>query len=124
MDTRLDDLPTLTPKQTAFVSALLEGKTAADAYRSAYNCENMSPGAIAVEASRLRRCPKISLCLRHYQRIGFDQARITAENHLAELARAREEAIAHVKSALAFKRNTIAVRLLASTRSSLASSWQ
>jgi hypothetical protein len=33
--------------------------------------------------------------LRHYQRIGFDQARITAENHLAELARARELALAH-----------------------------
>ena len=55
----------------------------------------MSQGAISVEASRLRRSPKISLWLRHFQRIGFDQARMTAENHLAELAHARELAIAH-----------------------------
>jgi hypothetical protein len=51
MDTRLDDLPTLTPKQTAFVNALLQGKTAGDAYREAYNCERMSQGAISVELS-------------------------------------------------------------------------
>ena len=39
-----EELPTLTPKQTAFVNALLQGKTASDAYREAYNCENMSHG--------------------------------------------------------------------------------
>ena len=55
METELDGLPTLTAKQTAFVNALLEGKTASDAYRESYNCENMSHGAIWVEASRLRR---------------------------------------------------------------------
>jgi phage terminase small subunit len=90
--TELDELPILTPKQSAFVNALLQGKTASDAYREAYNCEKMSQGAISVEASRLRRSPKISLWLRHLE---LDQARITAENHLAELARARELAIAH-----------------------------
>jgi phage terminase small subunit len=95
MDTRLDDLPTLTPKQTAFVNALLEGKSASDAYREAYNCERMSHGAIAVEASRLRRTPKISLWLRYYQRVGADAAQLTMKTHLAELARARELAIAH-----------------------------
>ena len=93
MNTELDDLPTLTPKQTAFANALLQGKTASDAYREAYNCEKMSQ--ISVEASRLRRSPRITLWLRHSQRIGADQARITAENHLAELTRARELAIAH-----------------------------
>ena len=72
MNTELDELPTLTPKQTAFVNALLQGKTASDAYREAYNCEKMSQGAISVEASRLRRSPKISLWLRHFQRIGLD----------------------------------------------------
>ena len=93
--TEPDELATLTPKQTAFANALLQGKTASDAYREAYNCEKMSQGAISVEASRLRRSPKITLWLRHSQRIGADQARITAENHLAELARVRELAIAH-----------------------------
>ena len=89
------ELPSLTPKQAAFVNALLEGKTAADAYRAAYKCESMSQAAIWVEASRLRRSPKISLWLRHYQRIGADAAQLTMQTHLAELARAREIAIAH-----------------------------
>ncbi len=49
MDTELGDLPTLTPKQTSFVNALLQGKTASDAYREAYNCEMMSHRAVWVE---------------------------------------------------------------------------
>ena len=95
METEPDDLPTLTSKQTAFVNALLEGKTASHAYRDAYNCKNMSHGAVWVEASRLRRNTKVSLWLRHFQRIGMDAARITIEGHLAELGRARELAFAH-----------------------------
>jgi phage terminase small subunit len=69
-------LPLLTPKQQAFVDALIEGKTASDAYREAYNCETMSKAAVSVEASRLRRSPKISLWLRHFQRVGMDAAGI------------------------------------------------
>ena len=90
-----EELPILTPKQTAFVNGLLQGKTAFGAYREAYNCEKMSQGAISVEASRLRRSPKISLWLRQYQRIAADAAQLTMQTHLAELARAREIAIAH-----------------------------
>ena len=100
-DAGLDELPTLTAKQTAFVTGLLEGKTASDAYRIAYNCENMSHGAVWVEASRLRRSPKIALWLRHFQRIGMDSACITIEAHLAELARARELALALGQAAAA-----------------------
>jgi hypothetical protein len=90
---KLDELPTLTPKQTAFVNGLIEGKTATDAYRQAYNCRGMSNGAIWVEASRLRANTKVALWLRHFQRIGMDNARVTIEAHLAELARARELAL-------------------------------
>ena len=89
------ELPELTAKQMAFINALLEGKNASDAYIGAYNCDKMSQGAISVEASRLRRSPKISLWLRRYQRIGMDAAMVTMEGHLAELARARELAIGH-----------------------------
>ena len=49
METVLDELPTLTPKQNAFVNALLQGKTASDAYREAYNCEKMSTASVWVE---------------------------------------------------------------------------
>ena len=46
----------LTRKQTAFAVGIIEGKTAADAYRAAgYATDNMSARTIAVEASRLRR---------------------------------------------------------------------
>ena len=54
----------------------------------------MSQGAILVEAGRLRKNPKIALWLRHYQRIGADSTRARMQTHLAELARAREKAIA------------------------------
>jgi phage terminase small subunit len=94
MNTELGELPTLTPKQARFVNALLEGKTASDAYRAAYKCESMSQGAIWVEASRLRRSPKISLYLRAVQRIGLEAGLVMMESLLAELARARELAIA------------------------------
>lgn len=46
----------LTRKQTAFAVGIIEGKTAADAYRAAgYATDNMNARTIAVEASRLRR---------------------------------------------------------------------
>jgi phage terminase small subunit len=95
MNTELGELPTLTPKQTAFVHALLQSKTASAAYREAYDCKKMSTEAVWVEASRLRSNTKVSLWLRHFQRIGMDEARITIGNHLTELARARELALAN-----------------------------
>ena len=52
-----DELPLLTPKQAAFVDALLAGKTASDAYRHAYDCEYMSQGAISVEAQSTTAIP-------------------------------------------------------------------
>jgi hypothetical protein len=93
-ETSPEQEPKLTPKQQAFVHGVIEGKTATDAYRTAYNCEKMSKGAIAVEASRLLRHPKIALYLLSYRRIAADAAQATLEKHLAELARVREEAVA------------------------------
>ena len=88
-------MPLLTPKQAAFVEALLQGKTVSDAYRLAYDCSTMSKRTASAEASRLKAHPKISAYLRHAQRIGFERSVVTMEEHLAELVRAREEAIAH-----------------------------
>lgn len=88
------DLPCLTPKQEAFVRALLKGETASAAYRGAYNASGMADNTVWAEASRLRAHPKVSAWLRHYQRIGMDEARITIKEHLAELARGREVAYA------------------------------
>jgi len=93
MESGVDELPGLTPKQEAFVHALLKGKTASDAYRAAYNAASMADRTIWAEASRLRAHPKVSAWLRHYQRIGMDEARLTLREHLAELARGREVAL-------------------------------
>lgn len=50
----------LTPKQEKFVQGIIEGKSQADAYRSAYSTKNMSDNAIYVEASLLMDDPKIA----------------------------------------------------------------
>lgn len=50
----------LTAKQEAFVQNILQGMNQADAYRSAYNCENMSDNAIYREASLLLDNPKVA----------------------------------------------------------------
>jgi len=89
-----EELPSLTSKQMAFVHALIKGKSASDAYRAAYDSSNMSDRTIWAEASRLRAHPKVSAWLRHFQRMGMDEARITIKEHLAELARGREAAYA------------------------------
>ena len=43
----------LTTKQEIFVQRLLEGNTQAEAYRFAYNCENMKDKTIIEKASKL-----------------------------------------------------------------------
>ena len=101
MEIAPEELPQLTPKQMAFVHALLEGESASDAYRAAYDCSKMAERTIWSEASRLRANPKVSAWLRHFQRIGMDEARLTLEAHLAELARGREIALALGQAAAA-----------------------
>jgi phage terminase small subunit len=101
MKVRPEELPTLTPKQHAFVLALLGGKTAFEAYRAAYDSARMADRTIWAEASRLRAHPKVSAWLRHYQRIGMEEAKITLQDHLAELARGREVALALGQAAAA-----------------------
>ena len=50
----------LTAKQFAYVQAILRGANQSDAYRTAYNAENMSAQAIWTEAGRLFRHPEVS----------------------------------------------------------------
>lgn len=53
-------LPLLTSKQQKFVNTLLEGKSASDAYREAYNCQAMSNAAVwwrQVGLERILRSP-------------------------------------------------------------------
>ncbi len=55
----------------------------------------MADRTLWAEASRLRARPKVSAWLKHFQRIGMQEARCSIGEHLAELAPARELAYAH-----------------------------
>lgn len=63
----------LTPKQEKFCQGIVKGLSQADAYRDAYNCENMSDDAIYREASLLMGSPKIA------QRVNELRAEVTQE---------------------------------------------
>jgi phage terminase small subunit len=89
----VDELPGLTPKQMAFVQALLKGKTASDAYREAYDCAGMAANSIWVAASRLRSDAKVALWLRHYRLVALQEGTLSFEAHLGELTRLREHAL-------------------------------
>jgi hypothetical protein len=58
----------LTGKQSAFVHAVLKGANQSDAYRLAYNAENMSDSTIWNEASKLFANPKVSARIKAGQR--------------------------------------------------------
>jgi len=83
-------LPALTQRQEAFANALLEGSSPIEAYSIAYNAQGMCTNTLNTESWKARKHPKISQYIRHFQRIGLDQTKVSHENHLAELARGRE----------------------------------
>ena len=87
------DLPKLTPKQEAFVNYCLEGKSAREAYRLAYDCSSLDAKSIAASSWQLLQNPKIALSIRSRQRIGLAESQISRETHLSELARLREIAV-------------------------------
>jgi hypothetical protein len=85
--------PKLTLKQETFVNALLETGNQHEAYCRAYNCANMSRGAIDVEASKLARHPKIALRLSQFRDSKTAEAIVTLEGHMSELQRLRDAAM-------------------------------
>lgn len=51
----------LTQKQEAFVIGLMHGKSQREAYRAAYNADNMSDAVVDVKASELLKVGKVSV---------------------------------------------------------------
>ena len=72
----------LTTKQEIFVQRLIEGNSQREAYKFAYNCENMKDESIDVEASKLFYSPKI---IQRYEEL--------LEEHKQKALYTREEAI-------------------------------
>lgn len=88
------DLPELTPSQAKYVEGLLSGRmTDAEAYRAAYNTENMGHGTVAVEASRLKSNPKVALTISILRKHGLGALNISRDDHLQELERLKAIAL-------------------------------
>lgn len=87
------DLPELTAQQMKFVEGVLAGKTASDAYRAAYDTSSMAARTVWAEASRLHCHPDVSAWLSAARQAGLGSAKVTLENHLAQLERIREIAL-------------------------------
>ena len=69
----------LTPKQERFIQNIVSGMSQRQAYKEAYNVENMSDEAIDVEACRLFNDSKISLRYKELMGKLEDKAIMTAK---------------------------------------------
>ena len=87
------DLPELTPQQHEFACLLgmRKVKSAAEAYRQAYDCSGSGPKTIWVEASRLRLNPAVSLWIEAYRMATVNNEVCSHEEHLTMLAELRDE---------------------------------
>ncbi|EWC39557.1 terminase small subunit [Stutzerimonas stutzeri] len=83
----------LTLKQEAFCSAYLETGNASEAYRRAYNAENMKAGTIAVKASELLANGKVAVRLAEMRQAVAERNQITVDDLLRELEEARVKAL-------------------------------
>lgn len=87
------DLPDLTPKQTHFVECILAGKTATEAYRTAYDCADSSNKVIWNHACKVMANGDVRVWLSAARKANLDTGRITLDSHQSELARLREIAL-------------------------------
>ncbi|OWK36917.1 terminase small subunit [Fimbriiglobus ruber] len=76
-----------TPKQEKFCQKYIELGNASEAYRQAYDAENMSPEAIGVEACRLLQNPKVALRIEDLQRLHLKRHEVTIDRVVAEYAK-------------------------------------
>lgn len=79
----------LTIKQEKFCMMYVETGNASEAYRQAYNAENMTQNAVAVEACRILDSPNISLRIKELKSGHTKRHEITIDDLVAELEEAR-----------------------------------
>jgi len=79
----------LTGKQEAFARAYVETGNASEAYRRAYNAENMKPEAVWVEAGRVLSDPKVSPRVAELQAAAAERAIVSVLSLTHELEEAR-----------------------------------
>ena len=91
----------LTAKQAAFVNAFLESGNASQAYRVAYDAENMKDSAIRVNASKLLKHANIALAVDAARKTVQRRSEISVEKLTAWLEKALEKAMSEPKGASA-----------------------
>jgi phage terminase small subunit len=77
----------LTPKQELFAQKYVELSVASDAYRLAYNAQDMSPEAIHVEASRLLQNPKVAPRVEELESLRLKRHQVTVDRVVAEYSK-------------------------------------
>lgn len=85
------DLPELTEKELKFVMALLENKSAVEAFLFAYG--DMKRNVAYVRASNLRRSDKVQAWISAGRKAYLGAAVVTIDTHVRELERLREIAL-------------------------------
>ena len=79
--------PRLTLKQERFSQAYVETGNASEAYRKAYDCKDMRPEAINVEASRLQNTPKVALRIEQLRADALKRHQVTVDRIVAEYSK-------------------------------------
>lgn len=75
----------MTPKQEAFCLAYVETGNASEAYRRAYDAENMKPESIAVQAAKTLAHPKIALRVSELQSFHVERHKFTVDDMIRQL---------------------------------------
>lgn len=83
----------LTAKQEAFCLAYMETGNASEAYRRAYDAENMTPESVRVAACRLLDNANVSLMVEELQKEAKQRNAITVDDLIKELEEARDAAL-------------------------------
>jgi len=79
------ELPDITEQQRNFVFLILQGKSASDAYRSAYDCSNSTDRTIWCEASKLKHHPRVAAWLSSARKAEMGSAKISLDQHVQRL---------------------------------------
>ena len=86
---------TLTPKQEKFAQKYIETGSAAEAYRLAYDAENMKPVTIRRKAAELLEHGNVSARIRALQDMHLERHIVSVDSITQELEQARQAALEH-----------------------------
>ena len=84
----------MTPKQEQFARLYVETGNASEAYRQAYNADNMKPETVTNEAYKLLQDPDISAMVDDLKAEARQRHAVTVDDLLSELEQARAAALA------------------------------